>query len=321
MCININTAISYFNDLSVLVLWNRRCSTCYVKNTGNLAESANHNWFLWGKWPRKWFLWERAKWFCSRYLLMIGNKGKTHKKTAKESIYATNNQMQCSVRFIKRKVYGTLAHRLKRQEKWVDRWSMEKIKRTHPSPRPPPVTSNSQCCTSIIIKHKEIATFPSSILHHLLKKVNRKVQGVPQAQIKSNTMMAGSKNTQDKDMSYEHNKKHAGLKHARLTHACHDSPSKRPLNPKMWYLVVVLSWKYFKQQTKFYSFKIISTGFFFFFSHGVCWCIQVQLSLCLSSKCRVQNTVIELLSSETKNQYPTLIFGWIDFHFVTVNYM
>ena len=132
------------------------------------------------------------------------------------------NQIQCSVRFIKRTIYGTLAHRLKRQEEWVDRWSMERIKRTHPSPRPPPVTSNSQCCTSIIIKHKEIATFPSSILH----------QGVPQAQVTSNTMMAGSKNAQDKDMSCKH-KNHAGLKHARLTHAFHDSPSKHPLSPKM----------------------------------------------------------------------------------------
>ena len=64
-----------------------------------------------------------------------------------------------------------------KKEEWVDRWSMERIKRMHPSPQPLPVTSNSQCCTSIIIKHKEIATFPSSILHHLLKKVNRKVQG------------------------------------------------------------------------------------------------------------------------------------------------
>ena len=164
---------------------------------------------------------------------MIGNKGKTHKMTTKESIYATKNQIKCSVRFIKRTFYETLAHRLKRQEEWVDRWSIEKIKRTHQSPRPPPVTSNSQCCTSIIIKNKEIATFTSSILHHLLKKVNRKVQGVPQAQVTSNTMMVGSKNTQDKDMSCKH-KKHAGLKHARLTHACHDIPSKHPLSPKMW---------------------------------------------------------------------------------------
>ena len=109
---------------------------------------------------------------------------------------------------------------------------MEKIKRTHPSPQPPPVTSNSQCCTSIIIKHKEIATFPSSILHHLLKKVNRKSR-VPQAQVTPNTMMAGSKNTQDKDMSCKHNN-YAGLKHARLTHTCHGSPSKHPLSPKMW---------------------------------------------------------------------------------------
>ena len=35
----------------------------------------------------------------------------------------------------------------------------------------------------------------------------------------------------------------------------------------------------------------------------------MQLSLCLGSKYRVQNTVIDLLSSETKIQYPTLIFG------------
>ena len=168
---------------------------------------------------------------------MIGNKGKTHKMTAKESIYATKNQIQFPVRFIKRTIYGTLAHQVKGQEEWVDRWSMERIKRTHPFPRPPPVTSNSQCCTSIVIKHKIIATFPSSILHHLLKKVNRKVQGVPQAQVTSNTMMAGSKNTQDKNMSCKHThtqKKHAGLKHARLTHACYDSPSKHPLSPKMW---------------------------------------------------------------------------------------
>ena len=103
----------------------------------------------------------------------------------------------------------------------------------HTSPRPPPVTSNSQCCTSNFIKHKEIATFPSSILHPALKKVNRKVQGVPQAQVASNTMMAGSKNTQDKDMSCKH-KIHAGLKDARLTHAWHDSPWKHPLSPKMW---------------------------------------------------------------------------------------
>ena len=34
---------------------------------------------------------------------------------------------------------------------------------THaPSPRPPAVTSNSQCWTSIIVKHKEIAPFSSS---------------------------------------------------------------------------------------------------------------------------------------------------------------
>ena len=110
-----------------------------------------------------------------------------------------------------------------------------KDQRTHPSPRPPPVTSNSQCCTSIIIKHKEIATFPSSILHPLLKKVNRKFQGVPQAQVASNTMMAGSKITQDKDMSSKPTqKKHARLKHARLTHACHDSLWKHPLSPKIW---------------------------------------------------------------------------------------
>ena len=165
---------------------------------------------------------------------MIGNKGKTHKITAKESIYATKNQIQCSVRLIKRTIYGTLAHRLKRQEEWVDRWSMERIKRTHPSPQPPPVTSNSQCCTSIIIKHKEIVTFPSSIMHHLLKKANRKAQEVLQAQVTSNTKMAESKNTQDKDTSCKHTKTHAGLKHARLTHASHDSPSKHPLSPKMW---------------------------------------------------------------------------------------
>ena len=65
------------------------------------------------------------------------------------------------------------------------------------TPSPPPVTSNSQCCTSIIIKHKEIATFPFSILHPLIKKVNRKVQGIPQAQVAFNTMMAVSKITQD----------------------------------------------------------------------------------------------------------------------------
>ena len=138
---------------------------------------------------------------------MIGNKGTTHKMTAKESIYATKNQIQCSVRFIKRTFYETLAHRLKRQEERVDRWSMERIKRTHPSPRPPAVTSNSQCCISIIVKHKENATFPSSIMHHLLKNVNRKVQGVPQTQVTSKTMMAGSKNTQDKDMSCKHTQK------------------------------------------------------------------------------------------------------------------
>ena len=117
--------------------------------------------------------------------------------------------------------------RLKRQE-WVDRWSMERIKRTHPSHRPPPVTSNSQYCTSIIIKHKEIATFPSSILNPLLKKDNRKVQRVSQAQVASNTNI-----TQAKDMSCKH-KKHAGLKHTRLTHACHDSLWKHPLSPKIW---------------------------------------------------------------------------------------
>ena len=122
--------------------------------------------------------------------------------------------------------------RNKRQEEWVDRWSMERIKCTHPSPRPPPVTSNSQCYTSIIIKHKEIATFPSSILHLLLKKVNRKVQGVPQAQVASYTMLAGSKNTQDRTCHV--NTKNASLVHARLTHACHDSPWKHHLSPKMW---------------------------------------------------------------------------------------
>ena len=194
---------------------------------------------------------------------------------------------------------------------------MERIKRTQPSPRSPPVTSNSQCCTSIIIKHKEIATFSSSILHHLLKKVNRKVQGVPQKQVTSSTMMAGSKNTQDKDMSCKH-KKHAGLKHACLTHACHDSPSKHSLSPKMcsW-------WKFcheniLNNKHNFTASKL-SVQDFFLSSHGACWCIQVQLSLCLSSKYRVQNTVIDLPSSEIKIQYPTLIFGSIDFHFVTVN--
>ena len=49
------------------------------------------------------------------------------------------------------------------------------------------------------MKHNKIATFPSSILHLLLKKVNNKVEGVPQAQVASNT-----KNTQDKDMSCKH---------------------------------------------------------------------------------------------------------------------
>ena len=100
-----------------------------------------------------------------------------------------------------------------------------KDKRTHPSPRPPPVTLNSQwCTTSIIIKHKEIATFPSSILYHLLKKVNRKVQGLPQAQVISNTMMAGSKNTQDKDMSCKHKKKNMQVWNMpRLKHSCHEA--------------------------------------------------------------------------------------------------
>ena len=32
------------------------------------------------------------------------------------------------------------------------------------------VTSNSQCCTSIIVKHKEIAVFSSSILHLFIKE-------------------------------------------------------------------------------------------------------------------------------------------------------
>ena len=42
---------------------------------------------------------------------------------------------------------------------------------THaPSPRPPAVTSNSQCWTSIIVKHKEIAAFSSSILHIFIKE-------------------------------------------------------------------------------------------------------------------------------------------------------
>ena len=39
-----------------------------------------------------------------------------YKMTAKESIYATKNQIQYSVRLIKRAFYETLAHQLKRQE-------------------------------------------------------------------------------------------------------------------------------------------------------------------------------------------------------------
>ena len=183
-------------------------------------------------------------------------------------------------------------------------------------PQKPSVTSNSQCCTSIIIKPKEIATFPSSILHPLLKKVNRKVQGVPQTQVASNTMMAGSRTHRTKTC-HINTKKHPGLKHARLTHACHDSPWKHPLSPKMWEFVGVLSWTYFKQQTNFHSFKIVSLGFFFKFTCGML--VYSRVTICLSSKYRVQITVIDLLSSEAKIQYPTLIFGWIDFHFVTVN--
>ena len=39
---------------------------------------------------------------------------------------------------------------------------MERIKRTHPSPRPPPVTLNSQCCTSIISSQGELIGWDSS---------------------------------------------------------------------------------------------------------------------------------------------------------------
>ena len=38
-----------------------------------------------------------------------------------------------------------------------------------------------------------IVTLPLSFCTFLLKKVNRKIQGVPQAQVTANTMMAGSK--------------------------------------------------------------------------------------------------------------------------------
>ena len=78
--------------------------------------------------------------------------------------------------------------------------------------------------------------------------------------------------------------------------------------------MVVLSWKYFKQQTKFHSFKIISTGFAFKLTYGMLVYSRATISMPEFEVC-VQNTVID----ETKSQYPALSFGWIDFHFVTVN--
>ena len=77
-----------------------------------------------------------------------------------------------------------------------------------PLPRPPPVTSNSQCCTSNYFHFPFCTTL-------------------------FNTMMAANKNMQDKDMSRKQKtQKHAGPKHACLTHACQDSPCKHPLNGK-----------------------------------------------------------------------------------------
>ena len=81
---------------------------------------------------------------------------------------------------------------------------------------------------------KKLQHFHLPLCTFLLKKVNRKVQGVPQAQVAANTMISGSKNTKDKNMSCKHTKTHAGLQHARLTHAYHDSPWKHPLSPKIW---------------------------------------------------------------------------------------
>ena len=52
--------------------------------------------------------------FCSKYLLITGNKGKKHKISAKESIFFfTKNQIQARLYEIykkKRTIYETLAH-------------------------------------------------------------------------------------------------------------------------------------------------------------------------------------------------------------------
>ena len=52
----------------------------------------------------------KSKVILFKYLLMLGNKCKAHKMTAKESIYFTKNQIQGSVRFVQSTIYGTLAH-------------------------------------------------------------------------------------------------------------------------------------------------------------------------------------------------------------------
>ena len=119
-----------------------------------------------------------------------------------------------------------------------------------------PIASTTSCYVGFSVLHKETATVPSSILH-----ANRKVQGVPQAQVASNTMMAGSKNTQAKDLSCKHKKCRVE------TCTSYTCMLWQPMEILSKSLNVVgggvLSWRYFKQQTKFYSFKILSTDFFF----------------------------------------------------------
>ena len=118
---------------------------------------------------------------------------------AKESIYFTKNQIQGSVRFIKRTIFGTLAHqttytsdeRDKKNKSIDDRWKGSNA-RTH---RLGHLLSRRilSAALELLSNTKKMQHFHLPFFTFLLKKVNRKVQGVPQAQVAASTMMAGSK--------------------------------------------------------------------------------------------------------------------------------
>ena len=85
---------------------------------------------------------------------------------------------------------------------------------TRPSPRSPPVTSNSQCCTSnhyqTHFRNCNIFIFHFAPLYSTLWCREIKTCRTKTCRVNKKT--------------------HAGLKHACLTHACQDSPCKQPLS-------------------------------------------------------------------------------------------